>query len=196
MGLSLTVDERQSLFRQRGDAFSPARELSQAHGVVTYITEPFGVSPQLVQCSRRLIQMNGAEEFAADLSDPPPPESAAAPNQSQPIETLAFDSKRSEAEGIAAKVQDLLSREGVDPSDIAVIARMSADAAAVVAPLRARGVEVVDCATPNNLLVESVEVRFLLALLRTLYDPDRNDENLFYVLSSRTFEWGGGGGEA
>ena len=104
---------------------------------------------------------------AAAILDVEPPDSADSPAE---IEFWQATSSRAEAQAVAADIERLVMRDGVDPSRISVIvSSVARDASAIEVALEER-------ALPNRVqgaqaFLQRAEIRDLLAWLRLLIEP-------------------------
>ncbi|MES2090137.1 MAG: UvrD-helicase domain-containing protein, partial [Pseudomonadota bacterium] len=103
-----------------------------------------------------------------------------------PRESPDSSLKQAEAEHVALAIGELIRVQGMAPEDIFVLSRKRATLAWVAQALQTHGIAHV--APENTRLIDTAEVRDLVALVEALVSP-QNDLALAHALRSPVFSW-------
>jgi DNA helicase-2/ATP-dependent DNA helicase PcrA len=157
--VTAAADDDQAIFRFRGAATKNIRDFEADGAKVVRLDRSFRV-PQRI--------LDAASAVAAPLDDRLPKELGGEPGGEVVFWRAA--NERAQAQAAAADIERLITREGVEPEDIAVLVR------SVKGEGQAVGVALEERAVPYRLagaaaFFQRAEVRDLLAWLRLLVDP-------------------------
>ncbi len=173
-------DDNQSIFKFRGAAISNIMNFIDYYPAAKRIvlTENYRSTQTILDQAYRLIKYNDPDtlEVRCKISK----ELTARDVQGPQIEHLHFDTGQSEADEVARIIEEKVRQEDVSFADIAILVRSNSDAESFLRALNMRSIPW--RFSGNQGLYSQEEIRFLIAFLRTIADPD-DSINLYHLVS-------------
>jgi DNA helicase-2/ATP-dependent DNA helicase PcrA len=185
--LTVVADDDQSIYRWRGAAVSNVIQFRQAfpQAKLVVLTQNYRSTQAILDTAYQLIQHNNPDRLEVKAKIAKQLKSVSK-KPGAPPEFLHFDRLENEADGVAKKINELLSDEknGLSPKDFAILVRANAHAHPFSAALSRHGVAS-QFLGPGRLF-DQPEIKDLIAFLRVMKDPT-DSASLFRVLSMDFF---------
>jgi DNA helicase-2/ATP-dependent DNA helicase PcrA len=177
-------DDDQSIYRFRGANIDNILEFKERYpqSVVITLVDNYRSTQQILDAAYRLIQHNNPHRLEAALKIDKRLRSVQGAGAAP--EALWFSTSAHEAEGIASRIQSLIT-DGYAPSDIAVLAHAHNHLDAIEDELR--GLSIPITRGRESSFFEEPTVISALAFLRFLANP-QNSDNLFRLLTGEPFD--------
>ena len=181
--LTVVGDDDQAIYRWRGAAAANLLAFRRHHPGAreVVLTENYRSTQVILDTAARLVRYNNPHRLEASFGIDKRLRSSRAPGPA--VRHLAFDTVSSEADAVAAAVEERLA-QGRRPRDFAILVRSNADADPFLRALNVRGVP--HRFSGSRGLYAREEIRLLVSFLKVLANPD-DSVALFYLAGSELY---------